>query len=66
MFKFGKKKEDKKEQKKEEPVATNTDSVLWGTTLKEAARRSDPVNWAVPSPITKAIQYIESQGTFSQ
>ncbi len=36
--------------------------MIFGVSLKEAARRSDQENWAIPSPIKKAIVYIESQG----
>ena len=59
------KKKDKEEKKTNEETTSDAGTVLWGTTLKEAARRSDPDNWLVPSPIKKSIEYIESNGRFA-
>lgn len=67
MEKFTKKeKKDKKEKDKknpqpiEEKISQNVkDTALWGVSLVEAARRSDP-RWIIPSPISYAVSYLQS------
>lgn len=54
-------KDDKKEDGKPSPRITQAAQPIFGIPLEEAARRTDELG-AVPSPLRKAVEYLNKRG----